>query len=234
MNADIVAFKRQLESRETNGLVIDIDETVSWTQPQLVRELLKLFGNPRNLSVEEACESMARTRELPFEKPEAAIKWIVRALNSEERVEEYPIVKGSSEAVERIDRIIPIVGYLTLRRTRVRNATKRWLNKHGFPDAPVITRPNNLKTGEGMKWKARTLAYLYPQVIGIIDDNPDILDHLPSSYKGTIFLYGNPDYAGGDLDVVPCGMWDDVYMKVVEHQASLERTAGRARPPDSR
>jgi len=194
MNSDIVAFKKQLEDSGTKGLVLDIDETISWTQPHLVRELLKLFGNPRNLSVEEACESMVRTRELPFEKPEAAIKWIVRALNSEERTEEYPIVEGSEKAVERIDHIIPIVGYLTLRKTLVRDATKRWLKKHGFPDKPVITRPNNSKTGEGMKWKARTLAYLYPQVIGIIDDNPDILDYLPSSYEGTIPVWqsGSP------------------------------------------
>lgn len=60
---------------------------------------------------------------------------------------------------------------------------------------------------EGMKWKAKILAYLYPQVIGIIDDNPDIIDYLPSSYEGTIFLYGNPVYPGGDLDVIPCGTW---------------------------
>ncbi|QBD83523.1 hypothetical protein EPA93_19955 [Ktedonosporobacter rubrisoli] len=173
-------------------------------------------------------------RDFPFEKPEEALKWMILALQSEEITEEYPIIEGSDKAVERINQVIPVVGYLTLRETSIRNATKRWLRKHGYPNEPIITRPDNTRIGEGMKWKAETLAYLYPQVIGSIDDTPDIINYLPDSYKGTFFLYGNRTSSRSDLDIIPCNSWDDVYKKVVEYQASLlERAAGHARLHDS-
>ncbi|ATW28754.1 hypothetical protein DCMF_19535 [Candidatus Formimonas warabiya] len=157
-------------------------------------------------------------RDIPFWNVEEVRKWGIQALESEEMTEEYPIMEGSDKAVEKINHVIPVVGYLTLRQTSVRDATKRWLAKHGFPDEPVITRPNNLKLEDGMKWKADTLAYLYPQVIGSIDDTLDIFNYLPSSYKGTIFLYGQTDYPKSDLNIIPCKTWDDVYKKVIEHQ----------------
>lgn len=225
MNADIAAFKQQLKNSRTNGLVIDLDETLSWTMQYWVLELVKIFGNPRNLSVDEIIERIV-AQDIPFEKTEEALRWMILALKSEELTEAYPIIEGSDKAVERINQVIPVVGYLTLRETSIRNATARWLRKHGFPEKPVITRPDDLKAGEGMKWKAETLAYLYPQVIGTIDDTPDIIKYLPSDYKGSIFLYGNRPYPRSDLKIIPCNTWNDIYKKVVEQQASLERTAG--------
>ncbi len=225
MNADIAAFKKQLEDSGTKGLVIDLDETLSWTIHYMAGELAKLYGNPQNLSVEKLRERII-AHDIPFWELEEVRKWGLQALESEEMAEAYPIIEGSDKAVEKIDHVIPVVGYLTLRQTSIRNATKRWLKKHGFPDEPVITRPDNLKLEEGMKWKADTLAYLYPQVIGLIDDTLDIFNYLPGSYKGTIFLYGQTDYPKSDLNIIPCKTWDDVYKKVEEHQASLQRTAG--------
>ncbi len=226
MNPAIVAFKEQLKNSGRRGLVVDLDETIAWAIHYMAGELAKLFGNPLKLSVDQLRERII-AHDIPFWDLEEVRKWGMHALESPEITEEYPIIEGSDKAIERIGHVIPVVGYLTLRQTSVRDATKRWLKKHGFPDEPVITRPNSLKLEEGMKWKAETLAYLYPQVIGSIDDTLDIFSHLPSSYKGTIFLYGQTDYPESDLNVIPCKTWDDVYERVVEHQASLERTAGR-------
>lgn len=238
MNADVVAFKKQLEDRGTKGLVVDIDETISWTFHYMAGELAKLHGNPQNLTEEELCERIV-AQDIPFWKVEEVQAWMASALESEEITEEYPIIEGSDEAIERVDRVIPVVGYLTLRKTLIRDATKRWLKKHGFPDKPVITRPDDLET-KGMRWKAETLAYLYPQVIGSIDDTPEIINYLPGDYRGTIFLYrqayyeahyGNRDHTRRDLNIIPCDTWDDVYEKVVEHRASLERAADRCSFP---
>ena len=189
---------------------------LSWTVNYLVGELAKLYGNPQNLSVEELRERFL-ANDFPFWKLEEVRNWGQQALESEEMTEAYSIIEGSNKAVEKINHVISVVGYLTLRQTSVRNATKRWLKKHGFPDEPVITRPDDLKLEKGMKWKADTLAYLYPQVIGLIDDTLDILNYLPGSYEGTIFLYGQTDYPKSDLNIIPCKTWDDVYKKVVEH-----------------
>lgn len=224
MDAEIVAFKKRLKDKGTKGLVIDLDETLSDTIHYWALELAKSFGNPKNLSTEEIVERIY-AQDVPFWKPEEVQKWMIRALQSEEMTEAYPIVEGSDRAVEKIDRVIPVAGYLTVRETIIRDATRRWIKKHGFPDGPVITRPDKLKTG-GYKWKAEVLAYLYPQVIGTIDDTPDMIEYLPGSYQGTVFLYGNRDYPKSDRNVIPCKTWDDVYRRVAEHKASLERTAG--------
>ncbi len=221
MNSDIVAFKKQLENSGTKGLVIDIDETLSWTVYYMAGELAKLYGNPLNLSVGELCERMM-ARDVPFWNVDEIRKWGLLALESEEMAEAYPIIEGADKAVEKIDHVIPVVGYLTLRQTSIIDATKRWLKKHGFPDAAVITRPADLLLEEGMKWKADTLVYLYPQVIGSIDDTLDIFNYLPVSYKGTIFLYGQMDYPNSDLNIIPCKTWDDVFKKVVEYKKGLK------------
>jgi hypothetical protein len=231
MNANIIAFKEQLKHKGIKGLVIDLDETLSDTIHYWASELATRFGNPQNLSVEEIVKRIY-AQDVPFWKLEELQKWMIRALKSEEMTEAYPIIEGSDQAVEKINRVIPVAGYLTVRETVIKDATGRWIKKHGFPDRPVITRPGELKTG-GHKWKADTLAYLYPQVIGLIDDTPDIIEYLPSSYPGTIFLYGNRDYLRTDLNIIPCATWDDVYKKVVEHKASLLRTAEIALPYDS-
>lgn len=224
MNSEIVAFKKQLKDKGTKGLVIDLDETLSNTIHYWALELAKSFGNPQNLSTEEIIKRIY-AQDVPFWKPEELQNWMILALKSEEMTEVYPIVEGSDQAVEKINQVIPVAGYLTIRETCIRDATRRWLKKHGFPDEPVITRPDELKTG-GHQWKAEVLVYLYPQVIGLIDDTPDIINYLPNSYKGAIFLYGNRDYPRTGLNIIPWATWDDVYKKVVEHQASLERTAG--------
>ena len=232
MNSNVIDFKQQLKNSGTNGLVIDLDETLSWTMQYWVLELVKIFGNPRNLSVDEIIERIV-AQDIPFEKPEEALQWMIRALKSEEITEAYPIIEGSDKAVEKINQVIPVVGYLTLRETSIRNATARWLRKHGFPEKPVITRPDDLKAGEGMKWKAKALAYLYPQVIGTIDDTPDIVKYLPSDYKGSIFLYGDRPYPRSDLNVIRCVTWDEAYKKVVENKALLLQTAENALSHDS-
>ena len=156
----IVAFKEQLKDKGMKGLVIDLDETLSNTIHYWAPELVKSFGNPQNLSTEEIIKRIY-AQDVPFWKLEELQKWIILALKSEEMTEVYPIIEGSDQAVKRINQVIPVAGYLTIRETCIRGATRRWLKKHGFPDEPVITRPDGLKTG-GHQWKAEVLVYLYP------------------------------------------------------------------------
>lgn len=65
MNADTIAFKKQLEDSGTKGLVIDLDETLSWTVYYMAGELAKRYGNPEDLSVEELCARMI-AHDVPF------------------------------------------------------------------------------------------------------------------------------------------------------------------------
>ena len=66
----------------------------------------------------------------------------------------------------------------------------------------------------GNKWKAKVLEYLYPEVLGIVDDNPNLVKNLSKSYKGTIFLYDHTETERKDIKVVPCRYWNQVLIEV--------------------
>lgn len=225
--ADISALKNRLAATGRRGLVVDLDETISATIEHWAAELLEVFGNPGNLSPHDVVRRMSNG-DIPFDNPEEVTEWMIRALASEELTESYPIIEGADIALAKIDRVVPVVGYLTIRQDAVRAATQRWLTAHGFPDGPVITRPDGMQAG-GMQWKAATLAALHPHVVAAIDDTADFIQYLPDDYPGTIFLYGKPDHAQDRVDVVPCPTWDDVYARVAERRDLLLHETGDPR-----
>ncbi len=229
ISADIVAFKKRLEESGTKGLVIDIDETLSNSALYMAGELGRLYGNPLNLSDEELFERLL-DRNVPFWDINVIREWGQVAMESAEIVEKYSVKEGAGKAVSKINDIIPMVGYLTLRPESIKDVSARWLKKHGFPEVPVLARPNSIKLTDGsmgMQWKAAVLDYLYPQITGLIDDTLEIYTYLPSNYKGTIFLYNKKPRPKRELNTISCKTWDDVYREVVENKEVMRIAALR-------
>ncbi len=213
MNSDIKKLKQNLRNNSIRGLALDIDETLSWTAGLWVDELSKKFGNPENLSAKQILQRYKFIQNYPHWQNDKALAWINKARNSDKLQEKLPLIENANHIVNKIHKIIPIVCYLTIRAENVKTGTQNWLKTHGFPDAPVITRPKRLNHDEGTKWKAKTLNFLFPEVLGLVDDNPAILNFLPKNYKGLIFLYQN--FAENQkLKVFICKKWDDVFKKV--------------------
>ncbi len=103
--------------------------------------------------------------------------------------------------------------YITIRPEGVLEGTKNWLKTHSFPLAPVICRPNDIAHSDGNEWKAKILEKLYPQVLGIIDDNAKLLQFLSPSYKGKVFLYDHNDNLKFPF-AVACKDWLTLYKEV--------------------
>lgn len=213
MNSDIKKLKQNLRNNNIRGLALDIDETLSWTAGLWVDELSKKFGNPENLSARQILQRYKFIQNYPHWQNDKALAWINEARNSDKLQEKLPLIENANQIVNKIHKIIPIVCYLTIRAENVKTGTQNWLKTHGFPDAPVITRPKHLNHDEGTKWKARTLKFLFPEVLGLVDDNPTILNFLPKNYKGSIFLYQN-FVESQKLKVYFCKEWEDVFNKV--------------------
>ena len=193
------------------GLALDIDETLAWTVGAYVRQMMGLFGNPEALTVKELVDKYKYTQNVPYWQTEEARDWMRKQWANDDFQKDLPLIDGSLEYVNKINEIIPIVLYLTLRPGTVENGTKHWLEKHGFPKAPIMSRPNDVSRDAGTKWKAHVLAERYPKLIGIIDDYAEIILHLPD-YKGTIFLF---DHEKSDsLNAIPCKDWKTVYLEV--------------------
>jgi len=197
-----------------HGLALDIDNTLSASNIHWAKELERLYGNPTGMTPEELCEKYMLSSHVPHwkESPEAQ-EWMEQARRSPEIHHEYPLIENAKHMVNKIDAIIPITAYVTARWEVVREATEAWLWKHEFPAAPVYMRPMNAP-GTAHFWKGTFLPTLYPEVQGIVDDDPRLLEHMPEDYKGTIFLYKTQEHIETPIEVVKCAKWEDVLTAV--------------------
>lgn len=53
ISEEIVKLRKELEKEGINGISLDIDETLSWTNGCWFKKMQRLFGNPEGLSVNE-------------------------------------------------------------------------------------------------------------------------------------------------------------------------------------
>lgn len=196
------------------GLAVDIDETLSNTVSYYVEQLQKKFGNPENLSVEEIVKKYKFAQNVPYWQTEEALGLIDKMRQDDTIQEHLYLIENSNKTLQEINKIIPIVVYLTARPEKISNGTEKFLKKHNFPEAKVIYRPESIPHQEGVTWKARTLEELYPGVIGIIDDNLNFIKKISDEYKGVIFLYNKEYNEERNLNVIPCKTWQDVLENV--------------------
>jgi len=195
------------------GLAVDIDETLSWTVGHWVEQMQNKFGNPENLSVKELIEKYRYTINVPYWQSDEAMKWIDSQISSNEVQENLPLIEESNIYLDKINQIIPVSAYITVRPQSIIKGTKRWLDKHNFPDAPIICRPTDIIFENGNKWKAEILNELYPKIKGIIDDNAKLLKYLGKDYKGVVFLYDHTQ-VDTNTKAIACKHWLNVYEEV--------------------
>jgi hypothetical protein len=195
------------------GIAVDIDETLAWTIGYWVEEMQRRFGNPEGLSVRAMVRIYRYTQNVPYWQTREAVEWMERQRNSNEVQLTLPLIRGSNTYLKKIAEVVPIAAYITTRPECVIGGTRQWLRKHGFPDAEIVCRPNRIRTEDGNRWKALALSERYPGIVGIIDDNPGMLDFLPETYKGYIFLY-ECQKIDSTLNAVPCKNWPAIYKEM--------------------
>ena len=196
------------------GIAVDIDETLSQTLPYWFGEMQRLFGNPENMGIAEMIKKYRYFQNVPYWKSEEIYKKAHEFMDSNELQTKLPTMPGSVEGLNLINNIIPVVAYITNRPIIVRSGTKTWLEAKGFPMAEIIHRPDEVDILDGNKWKGAKLAELYPDVVGIIEDNAAILKFLPEGYQGTIYLFDNKELPfeawPGIAKYRLCPTWEDV------------------------
>lgn len=179
------------------------------------------FGNPENLTVKEMVEKYRYSNNIPYWQHDEALEWVSHMTWSDEIQKELPLIEGADFYLKKISEIIPISAYVTARPEAVLNGTKEWLKKHGFPEAPIISKPRSVEHNEdnNNKWKAKVLKQSYPGIVGIIDDNAKLLEFL-TDYQGTIFLYDH-QHNQGFSNAVACPNWLSVYEEVRQRYKNL-------------
>lgn len=213
-DSGLISFKEHLVNSNRFGLVLDIDETLSWTIGYWVSTMQQKFGNPENLSVTEMVAKYHYTQNVPYWQTPEALEWMENSREDDDLQTLLSLIPGANTTVPKVNSFISIVAYLTTRPQTVVGGTKKWLNNYGFPDVPVLARPAKVPSEVGDKWKSAALNYLYPQVKGIVDDKAAIAEFLPADYPGVVFLFNHSSTDITQPKVIPCPTWPDVYAQV--------------------
>lgn len=207
-------FNQKLIRQKKAGLVLDIDDTLADTNGYWVRQCQLLFGNPEKLSVSEFVKKYEYAQNAPYWQTLEALSWMEKTRNDPQSQECLAPVVGARRYVKKINSLVPIVGYLTTRPRKVLGVTRAWLAKFGFPSGDILARPDSVNRQKGDQWKARALEYLYPQVLGIVDDKRAVVEFLPASYPGVVFLFGHAFAPVSRPRVYPAASWPEVFAQV--------------------
>lgn len=204
------SLKELLQKQAVQGLALDIDDTLSLTDHYWITEMKRRFGDPENLTRDELVRKYRWIEEVPYWKTKGARELMQELTHSNEFQESIPVIENANQIVRQIASTVPVVAYITARPISVLHGTAQWLAKHDFPVAPIVFRPADITNEAKHRWKAEVLEYLYPQVLGIVDDSPDLAKHLDTmNYQGTVYQYGTRSEA-----LVPCAIscesWTDV------------------------
>lgn len=207
-------LKDKLTQHNISGLALDIDDTLSGTRLYIMERMSELFGNPEQLSPQELLNRYKRPDDVPFWQGRKALDWLYNFADHNDEVHKFDLVENMHHQIQNINAIIPIVAYITARSDSMETRTIEWLTTHNFPPLPLLMRPSEISDAIGSAWKASVLEHLYPQVVGIVDDNPSLIDNLTEKYKGTVFLYTHTEHNATHIEVIPCKSWTDVYHQV--------------------
>lgn len=201
---------------KSQGIALDIDNVLSATNVYWAEELSKQFGNPEGLTGEQVWEKYIFADRVPHWQTPEARAWMEDARNSNEKQINVPLIENANHMVNKINAIIPVKAYITARWESVRQETEAWLWKHEFPNAPVYMRPMDTEHIKAMEWKAQFLPTLYPDIVGIVDDDTNLIKFLSDDYPGTVFLYRNSEHRETKADIVKCKNWNTVLEEITK------------------
>lgn len=198
------------------GIALDIDDTIALTFGYWIKSLKKKFKMSEDLTPDKIIKKYKLAQEVPCWQTKEALAWMENKRNSNDFQRKIPPIKDSIKFVKKINKLIPISVYITIRPKIVTESSKDWIEKYNYPEAPIILRPKNISLEKGNEWKARVLEHLYPKIKGIIDDNINVLKNLKEDYKGTFFLYNHNkiNLKNSKINVFPCTDWNQVYKNI--------------------
>lgn len=209
----ILDFREFLKYQKKSWMSLDIDETLSATSTTWFRKLLQLFWNPEWLTPEEMVRKYYHTQNVPYWKNNVEVlDWMHEHREDNELQKELDLIDGTLQHYQQIHKsIIPIHSYITARPDCVEWGTLDWLQEKNFPNHnQIILRPQWLDHTLSNLWKACVLDILYPYIVWIVDDNPNLVKMLPKRYEWHIFLYDKTSCEHNHINVYVCETIDDV------------------------
>jgi len=212
-------FKESLQRSSDRGICVDIDDTLSATNHYFAQRYCALFGSPDGQSLEETIEKYRYVENVPFWCNVIGRENIIKNFQSDEHLYNCPPISKARDILTQINLILPVKFYITGRPQRFYEVTSRWLKKENFPKRHIVmglekNLLDEMELSGSNEWKAKLLEFLYPEIIGIVEDNSEILNFLSFGYKGIIFLHSHKDLSVHHPSAVACKDWEDVRKEI--------------------
>ena len=217
MKFPILTPEQFLEWEHKDGIACDIDETLAWTVRDWVYHLSMQFGNPDNLSPEDAVLKYGHSSFFPayWQTPECK-QWMQERIMDNEFQKWITPVPWAQEMTESVRNRIAV--YITIRPEIVGTWTQEYLTSNGFPNAPIILRPDTIVHSDGNKWKAEILHMLHPKIRWIVDDNRKLVHHLLPEYQWKVYVFW---YSGNEYNdhpnAIACKDWETTCSYIEQH-----------------
>lgn len=203
-----------MDTIETTGLLLDIDNTLAATSRFFFCSLAERFGLPEGESVESLHERYHYSWRVPHWQHDEARAWDNAQEHSVEFHEQMTPIAEAQRGVLEVQEFVPITAYVTTRPELLREVTRSWLLRHGFPDAPLVMRPNEMSPKSGNQWKVHQVHSFFATSFGIVDDHVDVARGLAGEYAGSIFHYNGNPLVEVPARVTSCSSWQSIVTAV--------------------
>lgn len=186
----LTTLRRHLQRRGTFAIALDVDDVLADTTKTRFGIMAEHHGLPARTTVEQLFTRHHWVEDVARWQTAAGRAEMDDLRNSVSHHAGLPPLPGSVDGVADLSQIVAVGIYITHRRTDMQSSTRSWISNQGFPKAPVMCRPHNVADGTNADWKTEALAYLAPYVIGIVDDNPGLLNTVSWDYPGHVYTFG--------------------------------------------
>ena len=194
----------------TAGFACDIDETLSETGIPAFKEMMKQFGNPENLTPQEMMNKYDTLEEVPYWEKEKLHKKMNEYFGDTKTYLNLGQQTNAAEILREITKTIPLAAYITARKSHLHEASMKWLEKLGFPKAPILMNTAGDMINHRSSWKAELLKHLHPKIIGIIDDDKKLPSKLDPDYKGFLIMFGHNHTPQTNFEIHAAKDWKEV------------------------
>ncbi len=196
------------------GFACDIDGILTNTPQHSIKKVMDKFGNPERLSPEEMFKKYGYgTEPTPtYWNKEKVHTFLYQILFNNEEQRIIPVKLGVPQIIWSIHQHrVPFVAYITGRPVDVLEGTKGFLSDHGYPDLPIIARPNTVPFNFIEEWKSSILHDMFPSILGIVDDSMRLSETIHYEYKGTVYLVTERNFVSNKTCVVHCPSMSELF-----------------------
>lgn len=123
---------------------MDIDNVLADTTVHFIRKMYHRFGAYNGMTIKEMVLRFRYIRNVPTWQHKSAVLYLNKLVHSKKLYLDLITITNANKTVQKINKFIPIVSYITTRPNNLLQITAEWLKKHNFPNAPIISRPDDL------------------------------------------------------------------------------------------